>query len=187
MHDQYRLVADARQMQTTEVVEKRRIAIKKAHADGKYIESNLNRQGKPGPKHTAESKEKSRKSALASPHRRLVRSIREYTKKDGSIVRLDSLWEEILATRLDEINVSWVRPAPVRWVDDTGIYHNYFPDFYLNEYDVYLDPKNPYAIKSQKDKIRCLTTQLKNLIIITTSEDCKTFTPTIKDTKNDSS
>lgn len=130
-----------------------------------------------GKKHSVETKKLQKEKALASPHRRLVRSIREYTKKDGSIVKLDSSWEEALAIRLDAIDIKWTRPNPIRWIDESGVFHNYFPDFYLVDFDVYLDPKNPYAIKAQKNKIKCLTEQIKNLIIITSLEDCNQFTP----------
>jgi len=174
---EYKLAANTSQMQTAAAREKRKVSIKKAHENGKYDKSNLNRRGKSGPKHSAETKEKLREVALASPHRRLIRSIREYKKKDGTIVKLDSAWEEILAIRLDEVNINWIRPKPIKWVDKNGVYHNYFPDFYLEDYDIYLDPKNPYAIRAQKDKLDCLTDQLKNLIILTTDTDCKNFTP----------
>jgi hypothetical protein len=35
-----------------------------------------------------------------------------------------------------------------------NIYKNYFADFYLPEYDLYLDPKNDYKAKLDADKIR---------------------------------
>lgn len=139
--------------------------------------------GKPGTmlgrKHSLETKQHLKEKALASPHRRLVRSIRKYTQKDGTIVNLDSSWEEALAIRLDELNVIWIRPDPIKWIDDNGITHNYFPDFYLVDFDVYLDPKNPYAIKAQESKIKCLTKQIKNLIIIRGLEECKNYTPIV--------
>lgn len=160
--------------------EKQALAIKKAHTEGKYKEANRNKIGKSGTPHTAETKEHLRLKALASPHRRLLRSIREYTKKDGSIIKLDSSWEEALAIRLDELNIDWIRPSPIKWVDSAGVSHNYFPDFYLKDFDIFLDPKNEQAVKVQKDKIECLTRQLKNLIIITTLEGCKTFNPQLK-------
>jgi hypothetical protein len=137
--------------------------------------------GKPGSmlgkKHSVETKLHLKEKALASPHRRLVRSIRKYTKKDGTIVNLDSSWEEALAIRLDNTNIDWIRPDPIKWIDNDGITHNYFPDFYLIDYDIYLDPKNPYAIKAQEDKIACLTKQIKNLIIIKGLEECRNYTP----------
>lgn len=167
-----------KQMQTPAARLKRAAGVKHAHAAGKYAESYQKKLGKPGTPHTDTTKQKLRENALASPHRRLVRSIREYIQKDGTIVKLDSSWEEALATRLDGINVGWIRPGPVKWVDKQNVKHNYFPDFYLPVYDLYLDPKNMYAIKAQQSKIDCLLEQLPNLIIIKSLEECNSFTPT---------
>ena len=150
------------------------MGIKKAHKDGKYDGVNHSFSGW---KHTDETKQHLRERALASPHRRLVRSIREYTQKDGTIIKLDSSWEEALAIRLDELNITWERPDPIKWIDLNNVTHNYFPDFYLKDYNVYLDPKNPYAIKAQQNKLNCLTEQIKNLVIITSLEDCKNYKP----------
>jgi hypothetical protein len=172
---EYVTKSNGSQFQTPEVIAKRTIGIKKAHADGKY--DHVVYTGNRGYKHTADTIEHLRQKALASPHRRLVRSIRDYVKKDGTIVKLDSSWEEVLAKRLDELDIIWERPGAVKWIDLHGVTRNYFPDFYLKDYDVFLDPKNPYAIKAQQGKIDCLTIQLKNLIIITSLEACSTFTP----------
>ena len=116
-----------------------------------------------------------RQKALASPHRRLVRGICEYKG-----VRLDSSWELVLAKRLDEQSIEWNRPNPIPLVDNEQITHNYFPDFYLPEYDLFLDPKNPYAIKAQKKKLDCLLLQYKNIVILDTLEKCKNYTIDIK-------
>ena len=174
---EYVAANNCKQMQTNLAVSKRQTGLVRAHADGKYKESYLARKGRPGKPHTVETKELIRQKALASPHRRLVRSIRPYTQKDGTIVQLDSMWEEALAKRLDEIDVDWVRPTAIKYTDSNNVSRNYFPDFYLPDYDIFLDPKNPYAIKAQQEKINCLTIQLKNLIIITSLEECNTFTP----------
>jgi hypothetical protein len=129
-------------------------------------------------KHSQITKDLLREKALASPHRRLVRSIREYTKLDGTVVMLDSSWEEALAKRLDEIFVEWIRPEnPIRYVGKDKKEHNYFPDFYLPKYNVYLDPKNPMAIKAQKDKIEILEKKMNNLIIIKSLLECQTYEP----------
>jgi hypothetical protein len=163
------------QFKTPEVIAKRNIGIKKAWLDGKY--DHVIHTGNTGYKHTEATLQVLREKALASPHRRLVRSIRDYIKKDGTIVKLDSAWEEVLAKRLDELEINWERPCAVKWVDMQGITRNYFPDFYLPDYNVYLDPKNPYAIKAQQEKIDCLTAQLTNLIIIKSLDECRNFRP----------
>lgn len=161
------------QMRTPDALKKRSKGLKRAHADGKY--KHINRSKNIGWKHTEETKEHLRKKALASKHRRLVKSIQLYTKKDGTIVTLESSWEIALAKRLDELNIEWIRPDPVPWIDRTGQTHNYFPDFYLPEHDLFLDPKNEYARKAQKEKLAVLTETMKNLIIIETLEECQNF------------
>lgn len=166
--------AGCKQMHTDEAKAKRTAGIKKAYAEGKY--DNLVRKTNFGFKHTDEAKALISQKALASKHRRLVRSIREYVKKDGTIVMLDSSWEEALAKRLDETSVEWIRPEePIPYVTSDGKTHNYFPDFYLPAYDLYLDPKNPAAMAAQKDKLECLKTVMYNLILIDSLDSCLNF------------
>jgi len=147
-----------------------------ARLDGKEVpESPM--KGKPGTflgkKHTKETKQLLREKALASPHRRLKKGTVEYKG-----ILLDSSWELELAKRLDELKIKWVRPDPIPWIDEEGVTHNYFPDFYLEDYDLFLDPKNPQAVKVQKKKLDRLLTQYKNIVIIESIEQCKKFCPT---------
>lgn len=123
-----------------------------------------------GKKHSEKTKKIISEKALASTHRRLQKNIIEYNG-----IKLDSSWELALAKRLDEQHIKWVRPNPLPWFDKNGVKHNYFADFYLPDYDVYLDPKNPGALKVQKEKIECLLTQYKNIRIIKTLDECKLF------------
>jgi hypothetical protein len=167
------------QLRTPEAIAKRSAKIKQAHIDGKYIGSQIKgletKKNNGSLYHTEETKKLLRDIALSSTHRRLVRSIREYTCIDGSKVMLDSSWEEVLAKRLDELNIKWIRPNPLPWTDSNGLVHNYFPDFYLPEYDLYLDPKNPHAVNVQKKKLDILSKQYNNVVIIETLNGCKNF------------
>ena len=88
---------------------------------------------------------------------------------------LDSSWELALAIRLDELNIKWTRPEPIKWIDDSGLEHNYFPDFYLEKYDLYLDPKNPAAYQNQQKKIDILKKTIPNLRFILTLKECEEF------------
>lgn len=160
-------------LQTEDVIKKRTEGIKKAHKDGKY--ANVVRTGNVGYKHTDACKALISQKALASKHRRLVRSVREYVKKDGTSVMLDSSWEEALARRLDETGVEWIRPDPIEYTGLDSRKHNYFPDFYLPEHDLYLDPKNPAAVNAQKDKLDILLNMMNNLIIIETLKECQQY------------
>lgn len=146
----------------------------KARLEGKPIPES-SQKGKRnetwvGRKHTEKTKQILREKALSSKHRRLKRGIIDYNG-----ILLDSTWELALAKRLDEKGILWIRPNPLPWIDDEGITHNYFPDFYLIEYDMYLDPKNSQAVKVQKKKLNCLLSQYKNIIILDTLDKCKNF------------
>jgi hypothetical protein len=84
----------------------------------------------------------------------------------------DSQWEIITAKSLDENGIQWERPRIGFIWSDQG--NKYYPDFYLPEYNVYLDPKNDYLIK--KDKIKIDQAQLRNGIkVIVLSEDNLTW------------
>lgn len=150
--------------------------IKLAHARGAYKDASSKgvetkrKNGTLG--HTEASRNLIREKALASNHRRLRKGVFEYNG-----ILLESSWELALAKRLDELDVRWIRPDPIPWVDSEGVIHNYFPDFYLPEYDMYLDPKNPQARKVQKKKLEKLLTQYTNIVIILTKKECEEFIP----------
>jgi hypothetical protein len=159
---------------TEESIKKRTEGIKLAHINGKYKESSKKsietRKANGTLCHSEASKQKLREKALASPHRRLRKGIINYKG-----ILLESSWELALAKRLDELEIKWVRPDPIPWIDDEGVTHNYFPDFYLSDYNLFLDPKNPQAKKVQEKKLKCLLNQYDNIIIIDTLSECKNF------------
>jgi len=162
------------QLNTPQAIEKRKKKISQAHKNGKYddapqkaIETKRKRGNLT---HTEKSIQLIREKALSSKHRRLKRGIIEYKG-----IMLDSSWELELAKRLDDLKIKWVRPDPIPWIDDNGVTHNYFPDFYLEDYDLFLDPKNPQARKVQKKKLECLLSQYDNVVIIESIEECKKF------------
>jgi hypothetical protein len=127
-----------------------------------------------------ETRKKLSEKALASKHRRLLRSMRPYITKNNEIIILDSSWEEALAIRLDEININWIRPKePFIYIDKNNKNRNYFPDFYLPDFDIFLDPKNPFCYKVQIDKIVCLEKQMSNLLILKDIESIRNYTPVI--------
>jgi hypothetical protein len=125
-----------------------------------------------GKTHSEKTKKLISEKARASTHRRLRKGMVEYNG-----VWMDSSWEVRLAQRLDSLGISWERPDPLPYTDIHGKKRNYFPDFYLPEYDVYLDPKNPAAYENQKEKIKVLLQQYKNIVILTTLASVDTYTP----------
>jgi hypothetical protein len=63
----------------------------------------------------------------------------------------DSKWEVKVAKSLDENQIRWERPKIGFVWSDAG--NKYYPDFYLIDYDVYLDPKNSYLMIKDAEKI----------------------------------
>ena len=81
-------------------------------------------------------------------------------------VFLESSWELKVAKSLDENKINWKRPSHFKWKDNEGINRRYFPDFYIYDLNVYLDPKNPFLQVQDKEKIRLVEEQNKITILI---------------------
>lgn len=77
---------------------------------------------------------------------KLWKSIKKvnYTRaSDGKVIQMDSSWEVKCAEKLDELNVEWERTEDIKlqYIDKKAQTRNYIPDFYLPEYDIYLEVK----------------------------------------------
>lgn len=59
-----------------------------------------------------------------------------------------SSFEVTVAKNLDMCNIRWVQPKRLSYIANDGKQHHYTADFYLPDYDVYLDPKNDYLIEN---------------------------------------
>lgn len=86
---------------------------------------------------------------INSTYRKIVH---EYIH-EGKLLKLESAWEVEIANHLTSLSVQWVRPNHIPWIDSCGKSRKYFPDFYLPEYNIYLDPKNTYQIEKSKEKL----------------------------------
>lgn len=75
-----------------------------------------------------------------------------YITVDGDKVWLESSYEYKVAKDLDTHNIRWIRPNPLSYKIN-GKSKRYYPDFYLIDYDVYLDPKNDFLIPRDRKKI----------------------------------
>jgi hypothetical protein len=89
-----------------------------------------------------------------------------YESKYAGKVFLESSYEYKVALELDENNISWIRPKYIKWFDlNINKDRKYYPDFYLVDYNIYLDPKNDYLITQDEEKIKQVIIQ-NNIIII---------------------
>lgn len=119
--------------------------------------------------------ERSLKFSIAAKNRgfggnRNNRAFGWYESPFAGRVYLESSYEHKVALSLDENEINWTRPTPINWVDDNLIVHKYFPDFYLVDYDIYLDPKNSYLQKVDKLKIEKVKSQ-NNVKVLVLSKD----------------
>ncbi len=80
-------------------------------------------------------------------------------------VVLESTFELKVAQELDANNIKWLRPKPILY-DDNGQVRRYYPDFYLPDLDIYLDPKNPFVFRLDEEKIKKVTNQTNIQLII---------------------
>jgi hypothetical protein len=102
-------------------------------------------KGKPGIKHTEATKAKLSNIAKA-------RGLGGFNMRNKGFmyngVKLDSSYEVAVAESLDYNSVKWRRCARFQYTTPNGEQHYYTPDFYLPEYDIYLDPKNNFLINN---------------------------------------
>ena len=84
-----------------------------------------------------------------------------FNKHQNKEVLLESSWEVRTAKLLDELDIEWVRPKHIKWNDKEGKQRLYFPDFLLSKTNVYLDPKNPYCMEQDKEKLSVVTQQIE--------------------------
>ena len=105
--------------------------------------------------HTVETKEKISAIMSHKMKNRYTASKREVYKG----IKFESSWEVRLAKSLDKNSIKWNRPECLLWIDDNGQKHRYYPDFYLPDFSVYLDPKNPYVQKLDKRKFELVAEQ----------------------------
>jgi len=83
-----------------------------------------------------------------------------YNKWTNNIVTLESSYEYETALFLDEKDINWIRPKPIKWFDAMNKSRMYYPDFYLPDFNLYLDPKNPYVMKLDENKMNIVSKQI---------------------------
>ena len=76
----------------------------------------------------------------------------------------DSGWEIEMVKWFRDRKISYTREITgIPWYDNNGKMHRYFPDFYIPSLDLYVDPKNKFCIKDQKEKIDAVQSKI-NLV-----------------------
>lgn len=89
----------------------------------------------------------------------------KYVDSFGNNVCLQSTYELECAKILDRLKINWIRPKSIKY--DTT--RRYFPDFYLVDYDIYLDPKNDFLARKDQEKIQKVSDQNNIRVFILTN------------------
>lgn len=84
----------------------------------------------------------------------------------GKKVCLQSTYELMCSEILNTMYIRWIRPTYLRYGEK-----KYFPDFYLVDYGIYLDPKNPYLMKKDEEKIKLASQENKVKIYMLKKEE----------------
>jgi hypothetical protein len=88
------------------------------------------------------------------------------TDSFGKTVCLQSSFELKCSEILNNLSIQWIRPKSLKYNNK-----NYFADFYLLDYDIYLDPKNNYKAKIDKEKINAVMQQNNVKVFILLEEN----------------
>ena len=104
----------------------------------------------------------------------------KYVTVEGTIVNMDSTWEVAMAERLDELGVKWMRNPSIKlkYLTRSRRLRNYIPDFYLPDYDLYIEVKG-YWTDAARHKMKSV--QALNpvkLLILESLEEIRAFTIT---------
>jgi len=94
-----------------------------------------------------------------------------YESPSAGKVFLESSWEVLLAQSLDKFNINWIRPKYLNYTLNNKR-KSYYPDFYLPDYDVYLDPKNDYQRLQDAAKIAAVIYEHNIRLFLLSKKEC---------------
>ena len=107
----------------------------------------------------------------------------DYVTVDGETVSMDSTWEVACAKRLDELGIRWIRNPSIKLKYTTRgrRARNYIPDFYLPDYDVYIEVKGYWTDAArhkmkdvqQRHPVKIIILESLNAIECFTHEQCE--------------
>lgn len=119
---------------------------------------------------TKEEKEHLSEVQRNNDYRRIMRHTQEYHG-----ILYDSSWEVEMAKRFESLNEVFERPKnSIKYIGVDGKKHNYFPDFYLPNRNVFVEVKNPYLFENDS-KVQILKAKRSDIIWLTSLEQIQRF------------
>lgn len=116
---------------------------------------------------SSEQKSKWAKEAGTGGYKPNAGRSKKYKVNDsfGKEVVLQSSYELLCSEILDAKSIKWIRPKALKYDG-----RNYFADFFLVDFNIYLDPKNDYKAKLDKQKIESVIKENNVIVHILTKD-----------------
>jgi len=131
---------------------------------------NLHAKKRKGHKVSEETKRKLHDIAMENHY---VPPQRNPTEYNG--ILWDSMWEVYLAQRLDVLGVRYDRPTEgLPYIGQDGREHNYYPDFWLPDYNTYIEVKNMFLFENDPKNLILRKTR-NDIIWVTSESQCRNF------------
>lgn len=96
----------------------------------------------------------------------------DYIHSSGETYKVQGTWELKFIKWLDDNKIDFkCHRDKIPYIDDNGNERNYYPDFFIYEWDSYVDVKSDYSFRNQERKFEILKSN--NNIILLFKEDLK--------------
>lgn len=94
-----------------------------------------------------------------------------YTNKKGIVYKVQGTYELKFINWLDNNNLTFkVHKNNIKYLDDNNDYHLYYPDFFVEEWDSYVEIKSNYYYELSKNKIKNIIKSNPKLKLIVLKE-----------------
>lgn len=87
-----------------------------------------------------------------------------YTKFDGTTIKLQGTWELAFAKWADQQGITYTaHRGRIAYVDDRGDERSYYPDFWVEDWQEYIEIKNRYHMSLQERKFELIRASNPNM------------------------
>lgn len=109
-----------------------------------------------------------------------LKTYKVFCPQINDTVLVQSTWEVKYAEYLNARNIAWVNSYVIEYVDDLGLKHKYFPDFYLPVEDTYIEVKGYFREYDIRKMRNVISQHPSKKIIILKRDDLKALGIAIK-------
>lgn len=90
-----------------------------------------------------------------------------HTKPDGSVIKLQGTWELVFAKWMDENMIQYsTHKGRIPYLDKNGDKRSYYPDFFVDTWQSWVDVKNDYHFSLQEEKFQQIRKSNPNIQLL---------------------